>query len=382
MGDFHSVLDQERGRVIDVLVGFDKQEALNAGINNAQVNDWKRIHDAYFGRTRCTRLQRVALIKARANRVTLSKLAVIERAIAHIADEAARWRARHALLEVRGRCETLRRQAKAIVPAKEPAPPRPGVRFSSSHAGHRRLTVIAPERVIADVEHALRSGLDAARAPAEHMLEAFVRILRGGGAVPEGTYRPILMVPIDVHLHPERTDAGVTLHATDGTSVTLRDYLARTYGEALEVAAFHPVRGALDLFRTQRFANDKQRTLMRMVQPTCTVPGCRLPSDLCEIHHITAWKNGGTTNLDNLAPLCRYHNRVNDDDAHVRKRGRIRHVAGRCTWVSPRGYAVPASHPASAMQVLFGDPVEDQGRRSSAHDVEVRGVQVMRAPVR
>lgn len=359
MGDnqnFARLLDQERGRVIDALVGFDKHAALDAGMNNAQVNDWKRIHDTYFGRTRCTRLQRVALIKARANAVTLSKLAVIERVTAHIADDATRWRVRHRLLEVRGRCEALRRQAKAIAPPKEPAPPKPGVRFSTSRGGHRRVTVTAPERVIADLEHALRRGLDPAVPASTHMLGAFISIIRGQGAVPEGVYRPILMVPVDAHLRPSRDSSGVTLHATDGTTVTLAEYLQARYGHDLEVAAFHPVEGVLDLFRTQRFANAKQRALASMVQPTCAVPACRLPADLCEMHHITAWKHGGFTNLANLAPLCRYHNRVTDDDSHVHKRGRVAMRAGRCTWISPRGYAVPNTHPAGAMQALFGDP--------------------------
>ena len=90
------------------------------------------------------------------------------------------------------------------------------------------------------------------------------------------------------------------------------------------------------------------------------------------------------TNIDNLVMLCRYHNRVNDDDVRAasgvtsgapggeshrgrdrnrgRRRGRIDMIRGRPTWVSPRGYPVPnAYHPYGAMQLLFDHPPAKPG---------------------
>lgn len=36
-------------------------------------------------------------------------------------------------------------------------------------------------------------------------------------------------------------------------------------------------------------------------------PGCSHPPEWCERHHLTAWIDGGATNLDNLTLVCRYH---------------------------------------------------------------------------
>ncbi len=65
--------------------------------------------------------------------------------------------------------------------------------------------------------------------------------------------------------------------------------------------------GELDLGRTTRLANTAQRRALRALYSTCTVPGCRVPYDRCKLHHITWWRNGGTTDLSNLAPLCTGH---------------------------------------------------------------------------
>jgi len=65
--------------------------------------------------------------------------------------------------------------------------------------------------------------------------------------------------------------------------------------------------GELDLGRTTRLANTAQRRALRALYSTCTVPGCRVPYDRCKLHHITWWRNGGTTDLSNLAPLCTTH---------------------------------------------------------------------------
>jgi HNH endonuclease len=39
----------------------------------------------------------------------------------------------------------------------------------------------------------------------------------------------------------------------------------------------------------------------------CAFPGCRVPARERDIHHLTARSHGGTTTLENLAPLCPFH---------------------------------------------------------------------------
>jgi len=71
--------------------------------------------------------------------------------------------------------------------------------------------------------------------------------------------------------------------------------------------------GALDLGRTTRLANRAQRRVLRAMYATCAIPGCRVGFDRCKIHHITWWRNGGTTDLHNLLPVCaQHHTRIHD----------------------------------------------------------------------
>jgi len=63
----------------------------------------------------------------------------------------------------------------------------------------------------------------------------------------------------------------------------------------------------LELGRSTRLANRSQRRMLRGLHPTCVVPECVMPFHRCEIHHIRWWRNGGHTDLDNLAPVCSHH---------------------------------------------------------------------------
>ena len=45
----------------------------------------------------------------------------------------------------------------------------------------------------------------------------------------------------------------------------------------------------------------------------CGFPGCQVRFEDCRIHHVTWWEHLGTTNLDNLLPLCeRHHHHVHE----------------------------------------------------------------------
>ena len=77
--------------------------------------------------------------------------------------------------------------------------------------------------------------------------------------------------------------------------------------------------GQLNLGRTTRLANAAQRRALRALYSTCAVPGCAARYDLCSIHHVTWFRNGGSTDLDNLLPLCsKHHHAVHDDGWNLR----------------------------------------------------------------
>jgi hypothetical protein len=65
--------------------------------------------------------------------------------------------------------------------------------------------------------------------------------------------------------------------------------------------------GELNLGRTTRLANRAQRRALRGLYSTCGIPGCTVGYDRCELHHVIWWRHDGTTDLDNLLPVCTVH---------------------------------------------------------------------------
>ncbi|WP_279586984.1 HNH endonuclease signature motif containing protein [Actinomyces sp. ZJ308] len=50
--------------------------------------------------------------------------------------------------------------------------------------------------------------------------------------------------------------------------------------------------------------------LVRARDRSCVYPTCQMPAQRCDIDHLTAWNQGGTTSLDNLVTLCQAHHRL------------------------------------------------------------------------
>ncbi|WP_218038953.1 HNH endonuclease signature motif containing protein, partial [Acrocarpospora pleiomorpha] len=70
----------------------------------------------------------------------------------------------------------------------------------------------------------------------------------------------------------------------------------------------------LDMGRAVRLATPAQRHAVLARYTTCYRDDCAIPADMCEIDHVQGWAEGGTTDLDQLAPACAWHNR--DKAAH------------------------------------------------------------------
>ena len=69
----------------------------------------------------------------------------------------------------------------------------------------------------------------------------------------------------------------------------------------------------LDCGREHRVANRAQRRALRAMYRTCGYPGCDVTFDRCDIHHVIEWLRFGSTDLDNLLPLCsRHHHLVHE----------------------------------------------------------------------
>lgn len=354
---------------VDALDGFDRDDAVAAGWSSTMASDWERAADVYFGAGRGVRARAAALELARRYGFAVHQLVYVEKKLARV-----EWERRDELrLELLSRpCSYAGLQARVreLVPEPEPVAPRPDVRFGRPRQGMCPIHIMAPERKAVDLQFALRERLDASlpKPAGEQMVADLFNRLEGvaggeGGGVMPAVPRPIVLVPLDVHTRIVRGDGDEqVLQLADGTTMTGAAYL-QLLGEELEVALFHPEEGAVNLYRGSRFANAKQRTLATLTTPGCAWVGCGQPAHACEVHHVTAWKHGGETNMGNLVMLCPYHNRVNNDDPgppggrqkRRRKAGRIVMMAGRPTWMSWRGYLAPnTDHPPGAMELLFG----------------------------
>jgi hypothetical protein len=66
----------------------------------------------------------------------------------------------------------------------------------------------------------------------------------------------------------------------------------------------------LDVGRATRVVSPTQRSALAVRDGGCVFPGCSRPLAWCEAHHVRHWLDGGPTDLDNLALVCRAHHRA------------------------------------------------------------------------
>lgn len=93
----------------------------------------------------------------------------------------------------------------------------------------------------------------------------------------------------------------------------------------------------LNLGRSARLATRAQRRALAARDGGCAIPACGVPAARCEIHHLTAWVDGGATDLTNLVMLCALHH------VEITKPGhwQIEMIRG-VPWARPPAWVNPA----------------------------------------
>jgi len=66
----------------------------------------------------------------------------------------------------------------------------------------------------------------------------------------------------------------------------------------------------LDVGRSSRLVTPAIRTALIARDGGCVFPGCSMPAEACEAHHIVPWRTGGGTPLANLTLQCHTHHGV------------------------------------------------------------------------
>ncbi len=96
----------------------------------------------------------------------------------------------------------------------------------------------------------------------------------------------------------------------------------------------HPVSGVVLVHDRQTYRPPAAlRAWLADRDRTCRFPGCGRKASGCDVDHCVAWKDGGCTDHDNLAHLCRRHHRLKH---HTRWWARFEDDL--LVWTSPTGH--------------------------------------------
>jgi hypothetical protein len=113
-----------------------------------------------------------------------------------------------------------------------------------------------------------------------------------------------VLVTIDHDSLLARTGYGTV---SDGTLISTERLLELADEAEIIPAVLNRAGAVLTLGRSRRIASRSQTLALVARDGGCSFPGCDRAPEWCERHHITAWIDGGATDLDNLTLLCAYH---------------------------------------------------------------------------
>ena len=88
----------------------------------------------------------------------------------------------------------------------------------------------------------------------------------------------------------------------------------------------------IDVGRTRYRPPAGLADLVRARDRACVFPTCQTPAERCDIDHLTAWSQGGTTSLDNLVTLCEAHHRLKHTPGWALTRDQ---ASGILSWHTP-----------------------------------------------
>lgn len=284
-----------------------------------QLGGWARI---YFGKTAFQRKRRKVIAAINEQGLSLNRLWMMEEKVAELTSVRDQWQARLKILGVeepakrtRHSFRTFTRLVRAIIKNLKPARSGPATRMSVIHRGEGQNWSLILHGEAANIDALATLIGKKTPDPSSRALE----LLSEGGERITRVLRPIVVIPLDEATKVlDATGDETVFQCTDGITRTSTQLAAETLDPEWGFALIHPVKGPVDLLRSSRFANDKQRTLAMVENPVCPWDGCRIPAQDCEFHHMRSWAQGGETNSENLTTCCAFHNGRNDDDPAAR----------------------------------------------------------------
>ncbi|MFZ4432273.1 MAG: DUF222 domain-containing protein [Microthrixaceae bacterium] len=181
------------------------------------------------------------------------------------------------------------------------------------------------------IRDAVRTDGEAATVPRPQLLAlALVELVRQGRAAGRTGQAPVSDVTVVLTTPPTLPDAcrapapgqsdaewleritamALSAHTLDGHPIhpSTAGLLCCDAAHRVLVESF--TGETLALGRSQRLASAAQRRAAAVRYGGCCFPGCDAPPNWVELHHTPAWDDGGRTDQDHLAPLCRHHHGI------------------------------------------------------------------------
>ena len=140
-----------------------------------------------------------------------------------------------------------------------------------------------------------------------------------GGFKIDGTFGPEQGAAIkeihDRHTETERLADWATARAEHGDNITPA-LLARTEAQRRRVVIGAP---EASVSQKTRVFTGPLRRMIQTLDTTCVWAGCDIPSDRCQVDHVTPWRTTQNTSARNGAPLCGRHNRYKEHGYHTHR---------------------------------------------------------------
>lgn len=170
-----------------------------------------------------------------------------------------------------------------------------------------------PRFVDPDEQERAKAIVDDPRTTDRIALDALVELVRvGAGVDPQKAHRRMrTLVKVIATEETVRTGVGFGVIESDQSPISPEAVAADLCcGDSIELTM--TADGApLDLGRTQRLYDQRQREALAVRDGGCLWPECAQPPAFTEAHHTRQWKrDSGATDIDHGVLLCRFHHMV------------------------------------------------------------------------
>ena len=181
--------------------------------------------------------------------------------------------------------------------------------------GEFALTQTAGETFMTAID-ALMPPPNDERTPSQRRADALEDLSLGyleSSTTPEvGGEKPHLNVHLDMDALQE-TAGG--LHETEtGNVLTVANIRQLACDSSVSRIVWNAESEIIDVGRKTRVIPAATRRALIARDRHCIMPGCGRNPRWCDGHHVKHWADGGTTDLDNLCLLCRYHHTMVHQD--------------------------------------------------------------------